>query len=214
MANRDQEKRNAAHAAAALVADGQLVGLGTGSTVAHLLPVLAQRNLSIRAVATSPETEHVARELGIKVVAFTGIERLDIAIDGADQVDEAGWLIKGGGGAQTREKVVAAAATRFVVIVSSDKAVARIGPPVPLELMRFGIDATLAELGDVRLRAVPPSPDGGVIADYFEPFDDREALAARLDAIPGVIGHGIFRPTLTADVLLAKAAGVEHRVLR
>lgn len=214
MADRDQEKRDAAHAAAALVTDGQLVGLGTGSTVAHLLPALAQRSLSIRAVATSPETEHIARELGIEVVAFTGIERLDIAIDGADQVDEAGWLIKGGGGAQTREKVVAAAATRFVVIVSSDKAVARIGPPVPLELMRFGIDATLAELGDVRLRAVPPSPDGGVIADYFEPFDDREALAARLDAIPGVIGHGIFRPTLTADVLVATAGRVEHRVLR
>jgi ribose 5-phosphate isomerase A len=215
MAGSEQEKREAAVAAAALVTDGQLVGLGTGSTVAHLLPALAARSLAITCVATSPETEHAARGLGLDVVAFTGIERLDIAIDGADQVDLDGWLIKGGGGAHTREKVVAQAASRFVVIVSADKAVERIGPPVPLELLRFGLDATIAELGDVRLRAVHMSPDGGAIADYVGAFEEREALAERLDAAPGVIGHGIFRPALTADVLIGLGDGrVEHRVLR
>jgi ribose 5-phosphate isomerase A len=209
----EHEKREAAQAAAGLVADGQLVGLGTGTTVAYLLPALAARGLAIRCVATSPATERRALDLGLEVVPFTGIERLDIAIDGADQIDPDGWLIKGGGGAHTREKVVAAAAARFVVIGSSDKAVARIGPPVPLELLRFGIDSTLAALGSARLRDVPESPDGGVIADYLEEFRDRHELSARLDGTPGVVGHGIFPPSLTADVLLAFGGGVEHRVL-
>ena len=212
--DRDSEKREAARAAAQLVTDGQLVGLGTGTTVAHLLPALAERRLAIRCVATSPATEALARELGLEIVPFTGIERLDIAIDGADQVDLDGWLVKGGGGAHTREKVVAAAAERFVVIVSSEKAVERIGPPIPLELLEFGIDATIAALGAVSLRDVGRSPDGGVIADYLDPFEDRAALCSRLDAAAGVVGHGIFAPALTADVLIARAGQVEHRVLR
>jgi ribose 5-phosphate isomerase A len=211
---REAEKEAAAAAAAKLVEDGALVGLGTGSTVAHLLPALAERRLSIRCVATSPATERAARGLGLDVVPFHGIARLDIAIDGADQVDPAGWLIKGGGGAHTREKIVAAAAARFVVIISSDKAVERIGAPVPLELLRFGLDATLAALGPVRMRDVPPSPDGGVIADFLGPVDDPGGLAARLDAMPGVSGHGIFPPSLTADVLLARGTEVEHRRIR
>jgi len=208
----ESEKRDAARAAAALVEDGQLVGLGTGSTVAHLLPALAERRLRIRCVATSPHTEEAARRLGLEVLPFTGIERLDIAIDGADQVDLDGWLVKGGGGAHTREKVVAVAAQRFVVIASSDKAVERIGPPIPLELLAFGIDATIAALGAVSLREAPASPDGGVIADYFDGFEDRAAFAERLDATPGVVGHGIFAPQISADVLIARAGEVEHRV--
>src|ERR1039457_4372297 len=206
MTEREQEQRAAARAAADLVEDGQLVGLGTGSTVAHLLPALAVRALAIRCVATSPETARIARELGIDVVDFSGIEHLDIAIDGADQIDEAGWLVKGGGGPP-------AATTRFVVIASSDKAVARIGPPIPLELLRFGLDATIAGLGEVRLRDIPPTPDGGLIAEHFEQFTDPDELTARLDAAPGVVGHGIFRPALTADVLIATNGHVEHRVL-
>src|SRR6266581_8261388 len=102
------------------------------------------------------------------VQPFEGVARLDIAIDGADQVAPDGWVIKGGGGAHTREKVVAAAAARFVVIVSSDKVVDALRPPVPLELLSFGLPATLRALGDARVRAgAPPSPDGGVIADLF-----------------------------------------------
>jgi ribose 5-phosphate isomerase A len=210
----EQEKRAAAEAAAQLVQDGQMVGLGTGSTVAYLLPALAARALSIRCVATSPHTAEVAAALGLEVGDFSGVERLDIAIDGADQVDDDGWLIKGGGGAHTREKVVAAAAERFVVIVSSDKVVTRIAPPVPLELLRFGLEATFLELGDVRVRdGAPASPDGGLIADWLERFEDRDAASARLDACPGVIGHGIFAPALVSDVLIASGDAVEHRVL-
>jgi ribose 5-phosphate isomerase A len=198
----DDEKRLAAEAAAELVEDGMLVGLGTGSTVAHLLPALAARDLRIRCVATSPQTESAARALGIPVEPFEGLDRLDIAIDGADQVDAAGWLVKGGGAAHTREKVVAAAAERFVVIASSDKEVEAIRPPVPLELMRYGLAATLRALGQAELRDVPPSPDGGVIADYRGPVEDPAALGAALGATPGVVEHGLFPPSLVSDIFI------------
>ncbi len=113
----EAEKRAAAEAAALLVQDGMSVGLGTGSTVAYLIPALAERSLSIRCVATSPETERVARSLGLSVEAFEELDHLDLAIDGADQFDPDGWLVKGGGGAHTREKVVAVSAERFVFAV-------------------------------------------------------------------------------------------------
>jgi ribose 5-phosphate isomerase A len=208
----EAEKAAAARAAAQLVEDGMRVGLGTGSTVRPMLPALAERGLTLRCVATSVATEQIARELGLNVEPFEALDALDIAIDGTDQVTPDGWLIKGGGGAHTREKVVAAAAARFVVIASSDKAVDALRPPVPLELLAFGLPATLRALGDARLRpGAPPSPDGGVIADLFEPFDDPDALAARLDAVPGVVGHGLFAPALVSDVLIARGETVEHR---
>jgi ribose 5-phosphate isomerase A len=212
--SRDTEKRVAAEAAARLVEDGMRVGLGTGSTVAFLLPALAARGLSLRCVATSPATEHAARELGLAVEPFAGADapdRLDIAIDGADQVAPSGWLVKGGGAAHTREKAVAAAADRFVVVVSSDKLVERLGPPVPLELLDFGLAATLRRLEAVELREVPRSPDGGLIADYTAEFDDAEALAARLSAAPGVVEHGLFPAALVSDVVLGRGEQVEHR---
>jgi ribose 5-phosphate isomerase A len=214
MTDLESEKRAAAEAAAELVPDGAAVGLGTGSTVAHLLPALARRGLDLRCVATSAATERAARELGLAVEPFEALDRLDIAIDGADQIDPRGWVIKGGGGAHTREKVVAAAADRFVVIASSDKVVERLAPPVPLELLAFGLAATLRALGEARPRAgAPPSPDGGVIADYEGAVEDPGALAARLSAVPGVVDHGIFEPALIADILVARGDEVEHRRL-
>jgi ribose 5-phosphate isomerase A len=204
MADPELEKRAAAEAAAALVEPGQRVGLGTGSTVAYLLPALARRELAgLRCVATSVATENQARDLGLPVEPFAGLERLDIAIDGTDQVTPERWLIKGGGAAHTREKVVAAAADRFVVIGGSDKPVDFLRPPVPLELLAYGLDATLCALGDATLRDVPRSPDGGVIADYQGEIGDPAALATRLDAIPGVVCHGLFPPDLVTDVLIA-----------
>jgi ribose 5-phosphate isomerase A len=209
----DHEKRLAAEAAAELVEDGMRVGLGTGSTVAHLLPALARRGLSLRCVATSPATEQVARDLGLSMEPFSGTDALaalDIAIDGADQVAPSGWLVKGGGAAHTREKAVAAAAARFVVIVSSDKLVDRLAPPVPLELLEFGLAATLRRLGSVELRDVPRSPDGGVIADYTGEFADPEALAEWLSATPGVVEHGLFPASLVSDVVVGRGKDVEH----
>jgi ribose 5-phosphate isomerase A len=211
------EKRVAAEAAAGLVEDGMMVGLGTGSTVAYLLAPLAARELDIRCVATSPETAEEGRRLGLEIVSFEGTDapsRLDIAIDGADQVAPSGWVVKGGGGAHTREKAVAAAADRFIVIVSSNKIVDRLSPPIPLELAEFGLAGTLARLGQaVRLRDVPPSPDGGVIADYLAPFEDPEVLAAELSAAVGVVEHGLFPGSMVTDVLVGRGDDVEHRVV-
>jgi ribose 5-phosphate isomerase A len=259
MSAADAEKRIAAEAAAELVSDGMTVGLGTGSTVAHLLPAIARRGLSgIRCVATSVATEEQARELGIPVEEFGGLgvrgegfgglvkgggahlreevgggvrgeelgglrsrgeevgglERLDIAIDGTDQVTPDGWLVKGGGGAHLREKVVAAAAERFVVIADSSKPVEALVPPVPLELFAFGLRSTLARLGpEVELRDVPPSPDGGAIADYRGEIGDPAGLAARLEADPGVAAHGLFGPELVSEVLVGRGDSVERRAL-
>jgi ribose 5-phosphate isomerase A len=205
-------KRAAAAVAAALVQDGMRVGLGTGSTVAHLLPAIAERGLTgLRCVATSPATERAALALGLAVHPLDELGELDIVIDGADQVDPAGWLVKGGGGAHTREKIVAAAAQCFVVIASADKAVEQIVAPVPLELLRFGAGSTLAALSPARLRDLPPSPDGGLIADYFGPVEDPRRLAARLSATPGVIDHGLFAPEMVSLILIAGEDGVVQR---
>jgi ribose 5-phosphate isomerase A len=209
----DAEKRLAAEAAAGLVEEGMAVGLGTGSTVAHLLPALAARGLErIRCVATSVATEEQARELGIPVEEFSELRRLDIAIDGTDQVTPDGWLIKGGGGAHLREKIVAAAAERFVVIADSTKPVERLSGPVPLELFRFGLASTLARLGDaVALReGTGPSPDDGVIADYRGEVGDPAALAARLEADPGVAAHGIFPGAMVNVVLVGRGGAVDR----
>jgi ribose 5-phosphate isomerase A len=205
------EKRIAAEAAAELVEDGMTVGLGTGSTVAHLLPAIARRGLSgIRCVATSVATEEQARELGIPVERFDALQRLDIAIDGADEVTPDGWLIKGGGGAHLREKVVAAAAERFVVIGDSSKPVDALRGPVPLELFAFGLNSTLARLGaEAGLRDAPPSPDGGTIADYRGAIGDPAGLAARLDADPGVAAHGLFPPAMVSEVLVGVGSTVD-----
>ncbi len=210
----ENEKAAAAQAAAMLVEDGMTVGLGTGSTVAPLLPALAARGLRLRCVATSPATERTARELGLQVEPFGRIDRFDVAIDGADQVTPDGWLIKGGGAAHTREKIVAAAADRFVVIADSSKPVDALTAPVPVELLAYGLDSTLRRLPSVRLRDVPISPDGGVIGDWFGDIDDPARLAALLAGTPGLIEHGLFEPALTSDVLIAVGEQVEHRRLR
>jgi ribose 5-phosphate isomerase A len=215
-ANLDSEKKLAAEAAAELVDDGMAVGLGTGSTVAHLLPAIAARGLSgIRCVATSVATEEQARELGIPVEPFDSLERLDIAIDGADQVAPDHWLVKGGGGAHTREKIVAASAERFVVIADSSKTVEKISAPIPLELHRFGLDSTLgrigSELGAVEIRPdCPASPDDGVIADYRGPMHEPGELAARLSLLPGVVDHGLFPAGMVGAVLVGRGDSVER----
>jgi ribose 5-phosphate isomerase A len=206
----ETEKRIAAEAAALLVEDGMRVGLGTGSTVAHLLPALAARGLSIRCVATSPQTEEAARALGLEVEDAAEVDHLDIAIDGADQIAPDWWLVKGGGAAHTREKIVAAAADRFVVIADSSKLVSRIRPPVPLELVPFGLAGTLRRLRDVELRDVPPSPDGGVIADYTGAVGGPEALDAWLGSVPGVVDHGLFPPAMVAEVIVGRGDAVER----
>jgi len=235
----ERHKRAAAQAAAEIVEDGMRVGLGSGSTVSYLLEALGERNLQeVSCAATSPATERIARTLGLKVRELDELGELDLAIDGADQIDPTGWLVKGGGGAQTREKIVAVAARRFVVIASAEKAVRALAPPVPLELMSFGVKGTLRRLAHARLRPQPSaasvsttgsasvsaagsdtgsldrwlqSPDGGLIADYLGPVGDPRELSARLSAVPGVIEHGLFAPEMVSLILIAGEDGVERR---
>jgi ribose 5-phosphate isomerase A len=208
-----RQKQAVARAAAELVSDGMRVGLGTGSTAACLVSALAERGLrELVCVVTSAATERHARELGLTVSELDDVGELDIAIDGADQIDPRGWLIKGGGAAHTREKIVAAAARRFVVIASHEKAVSELEPPVPLEVVPFGARTTLARLGQARLRdGTPASPDGGLIADYWGAIADPRELAARLSAVPGVVEHGLFAPEMVDLILLANDTGVERR---
>ena len=163
-ADLEREKEAAAVAAAALVEDG------------------------MRCVATSPRTEDAARALGLQVEPFGSIERFDVTVDGADQVSPDGWLVKGGGGAHTREKLVAVAADRFVVIADSTKPVIRLGPPVPMELLAFGLASTMHRLGPVRLRDAPLSPDGGVIV-VLESLEHAQARGARSHA--ELVGYGV-----------------------
>ena len=209
----EREKELAARAAAALIEDGMTVGLGTGSTVAHFVSALAARDLELRCVATSPATETVARDLGLRLEpfgAYSKLARLDIAVDGADQVARGGWVVKGGGGAHTREKIVAAAAERFVVIVSSDKLVDEIAPPIPLELLAFGVVTTVDRLGSTQLRDAQTTPDGGVLADWIGSVDDPAELAALLAATPGVVEHGLFPPDLVSEVLVGRGGEAER----
>jgi ribose 5-phosphate isomerase A len=207
----EREKRAAAEAAAELVTEGMRVGLGTGSTIAWLLPVLAARAVKdVVYVASSPDTEQVAREHGLDVRPFTRLDRLDLAIDGADQIAPTGWLVKGGGGAHTREKVVAAAAERFVIIASSNKLVPALAPPIPLELLPFGLESTLRLLESAALRSGPPTPDRGLLADYFGLVEDPDQLATRLSLMPGVVEHGLFPPYLTSEILVATESSIRR----
>lgn len=206
----ETEKLHAAEAASELVHDGMLVGLGTGSTVAHFLTALARRDLDVRCVASSPRTDAAARALGLHVVDFREIERLDIAVDGADQIAPTRWLIKGRGGAHTREKTLAAAAKRFVVIADSTKLVDELHPPVPLEILAFALTSTLRQLAPTRVRDEALSPDGGVLADYLGPIEQPDVTATWLASTPGVISHGLFAPSLVTDILVGRGSRVDH----
>ena len=203
-------KKAAAEAAVHLVADGMTLGLGTGSTVAFALDALARRiqaeGLRIRGVATSERTAARARALGIALTDLAAVPELDLAIDGADEVEEASLcLIKGHGGALLREKIVASSARRFVVIVDESKVVPRLGTrmSVPVEVVRFAHVATARRLERLAGPAVlRPGADGApfitdngnVIYDVQNcgPIVDPAALERDLDAIVGVVESGLF----------------------
>ena len=200
----DAAKRAAGEAAAGLIGDGARVGLGTGTTAYWFIVALADRvrdGLTVRGVATSEATERLAAGLDIPLAELDA-GGLDIAVDGADAVDRDFRLIKGGGGAMLREKIVAAAARRFVVVIDDSKLRDLLGGPVPVELLPFGAQHTLAMLnatgGRFRLRTESDaggaqSDNGNLLADgEYSRLDDPEGLATRLDAIPGVLGHGLF----------------------
>lgn len=215
-------KREAARAAVIEVEEGMRVGLGTGSTVAFAIAALGERvaaGLHITAVATSQATEHAARAAGIAIVLFETLAEVDLAIDGADEVDGALRAIKGAGGAMLREKVVAAAARRMIAIVDEGKLVEGLGrAPLPVEILPFAaafVTKRIEALGAVVTRrmagAEPYRTDqaNGVLDCAFGPIAAPEALAAALASIPGVLGHGLFLDEVDA-VFVGTAGGVRR----
>lgn len=210
----EREKRASARSAIALVQDGMALGLGTGSTAAHFVQLLAQhvqqQALRVRCVATSQHTADLAQSLGLKVISPNDVERLDLAVDGADEVDGDFALIKGGGGALLREKIVAAAAQRFVVLVDSAKLVPQLGRfALPVEVTPFGWGLTARAVRDVLLAQGCPRQevslrqaaaggafltDGGnhILDCQCGKIPDARALARALDGIAGVVEHGLF----------------------
>ena len=197
----DNEKRAAAYAAVEEVRPGMLVGLGTGTTAAFAierLGELVRAGLDIRAVATSRRSEEAARAAGIDLLDFADVEIVDLTIDGADEIDDRLFAIKGAGGAMLREKIVATASHRMIVIADASKRVERIGrAKLPVEVLPFArafVAARLEALGArTALRQDYRTDQGNLIADcIFPEMPDPSALAAQLSAIPGVLGHGLF----------------------
>jgi len=224
MADRAREQSVAAARAVDEVRDGMLVGLGTGRTVAFAVRAIAARmrgGLKIAAAATSSATEALARSLGIVPVPFERVARVDLTIDGADEIDRHLRAIKGGGGALLREKVVAAASCRMIVIADGGKLVDVLGRhPLPVEVLPFAaasVERALSAFGVPAPRR--HAPDG---ADYrtdqdayiydlaFGAIADPDAIARRLEAIPGIIGHGLFLGLVDAAYV---ADGENVRVL-
>lgn len=215
----EQQKALAAGAAAALVEDGQIVGVGTGTTMAYLIEALAERTragLRFLSVATSDSTERAAQAAGLALTSLEQHPILDLDIDGADEVDPRLNLIKGRGGALLREKIVACASRRFIVVVDESKPVRRLGgrSTVPVEVVPFGWMATqrtIEALGAVAVlrRADQPfrTDNGNFILDCrFADLSNPTVLARRLKALPGVIEHGLFLG-LASLVLVGHADG-------
>ncbi|MBV1708150.1 MAG: ribose-5-phosphate isomerase RpiA [Hyphomicrobiales bacterium] len=205
-------KQRAAEAALAWVQPGMRLGLGTGSTAALFVAALGVRvkaGLKVRCVATSRATQAQAEALGIEITTLDDMPELDLTIDGADEIDPALRLVKGGGGALLREKIVAAASRSMLVISDDSKLVNQLGNfPLPVEVNSFGLGATLKRLESVMTgHGVPVSlslrhsadgghfvTDGGhlIVDCAFGAIKDAAALSDDLFAIPGVVEHGLF----------------------
>jgi ribose 5-phosphate isomerase A len=199
-------KIDAAEKSLAFVKPGMVVGLGSGTTSAEMVRLLGERvraGLEIRALASSALIEEQARAGGIPLVTLAEVDGLDVTIDGADEVDPHGRMIKGRGGALLREKVLAAAAKKLVIMIDPRKKVATLGmrSALPVEVTPFAVPVvqrTLAAMGArVALRLVAGTPyvtDGGnqILDCSFGPIGDPDDLGARLDRIVGVVEHGLF----------------------
>lgn len=200
-----EAKRIAAERAVDDVRDGMIVGLGTGSTAYYAiqrLGRLVQQGLSIQAIATSLQSEQLATQLGIPLVSFSEMTELDLTIDGADEVDSAFNLIKGGGGALLREKIVAAASKQLTIVVDEHKVVRQLGKfALPVEIVKFGYEATIRKLFQLGcepiLRARDGEPyvtdNGNYIVDCsFNQIAAPVELHRELNLIPGVVDNGLF----------------------
>ncbi|MCC2641207.1 MAG: rpiA [Nitrospira sp.] len=218
----DSQKRQAASKAAEYVRDGMVVGLGTGTTAKHLIAAIGERireGLQVRAVPTSHDTAELARQSGIPLIQSDHAWVIDLAIDGADQVDPQFNLVKGGGGALLKEKIVAAAAKRFIVMVDHTKLVPALGGsfPLPIEVVPFGWGSSARHIervsgGKAVLRErngrVFQTEAGHVIVDLHMPkIDDPSLLERELNLIPGIVETGLFIGR-TSILIVGHALGV------
>jgi ribose 5-phosphate isomerase A len=209
-------KQEAGRAAAGYVTDGMRVGLGTGSTVHWTIVALGERRADITCTATSVRTHELATSMGLTVVSPDEIGHLDIAIDGADEVDPALNLTKGGGAAHTREKIVASMADRFIVVGDESKVVPALGPfGTPLEVLDFAPQVVAAAVRALGASSVTTrdgrSDNGNLVADaHFGTIADPVGLAAALSAVPGLVEHGIFPGSMVERVVVAGADGTRE----
>jgi ribose 5-phosphate isomerase A len=219
----DDAKRAAGYAAAELVEPGMHLGLGTGSTVAHFLDALAERGVEVIGLPTSEATAARCRELGIGLLDPDEITRLDLAVDGADELTCDLTLTKGGGGALLREKVVATLADRFVIIATPDKVVARLGDsfPVPVEVVPFAIGLVRCRLSDlgfeVEVRggaAGYRTDNGNAVLDCRAPggLEDAAVMELTMSSLPGVAETGLF-VDLATEALLGRDDGTVERLV-
>jgi ribose 5-phosphate isomerase A len=205
MAN-DLEKEAAARASLKFVKDGQVVGLGTGSTAAYFIKLLAEQvknGLRIRGIPTSVKSGELAASLGIPVITLDDCQEIDVTVDGADEVDPELRLIKGGGGAMLREKIVASATKQLVIVADGSKQVPMLGKfPLPVEVIRFAqalVKKRITDLGaDVQLRVgadgKPYLTDENhhILDCRFGLIRDADGLARELSDMPGIVEHGLF----------------------
>lgn len=219
----DSEKEMAARASLKYVHDGQIVGLGSGSTATiaiRLLGECVRDGLKIRGIPTSIASRDLALKLAIPVVTFEECQQIDVTIDGADEFDPRLNLIKGGGGAMLREKIVASASKQMVVVTDSSKQVARLGKfPLPVEVIGFAeplVSKKIADLGARVVRRIDPAgkpyltDEGHHILDcHFGQIADPVALNSKLCDLPGIVEHGLF-VGIASVVLMARNGGVEE----
>jgi len=210
----DAQRKAAGERAAQFVKDGMTIGYGTGRAASAALEELVRRKARVSGVPTSQRTLELCQRLGLPVVSLDDHPRLDLVLDGADEVDPQGQMLKGGGGAHIREKLVALASARRIIAIEESKLVPRLGATraVPIEVVAFGWKGTLARIAGVLPGAArrdgPHSDNGGVIVEAPLPADiDLRELARALKEIPGVVDHGLFLD-LSPTVVVGGESGV------